>query len=195
MGVIGLCDTETTGLPLPMGIDLVYQPYLTEVFLAVMDEETFEIIDSYHSMVKPWDSENNRPIPIPDYITRITGITDLDVMEAPTADIILKELEEVWFPPLEMLVMQNFMFDELMFKIEAERKGMEIHVPPPFCMVEQTLFFKGRRMKQVELYEMAFGGEYNAHRAEEDVRAMARLYKWLRKNYLRGPYGKAYIQT
>lgn len=174
--MIGFCDTETTGLPRALGIDQRHHPYITEICIAVVNEETREIEHLMDQLIKP-------PIPIPGLITKITGIDDLTVYGEPPIEKVLDDIELI-FMSLDRLIMQNWTFDIRMLEIESKRHHMKITRPPAFCMAEQTTFFKGRRMRQGELYEMAFPGEeYEAHRAKGDVLAMMRLYSWLIKNY------------
>lgn len=65
-------DLETTG------VDSKNDKIL-EVALVKFDENTFEIIDTYSTLINPW-------IPIPEVISNITNIFDQDVVNAPFFD-------------------------------------------------------------------------------------------------------------
>ncbi len=86
-------DLETTG----HGVE----DDILQVGLCVVSEE-LEIIDSFHSFVKP-------TIPIPAFITQLTGIGEEDVADAPGLDAVLKAL----LPFLDgaVLVAHNVGFD------------------------------------------------------------------------------------
>ena len=61
-------DTETTGLLKPDSAELQLQPYMTELCLIKFNSK-FEILEKYESLY-------NIPMPVPELITKITGITD-----------------------------------------------------------------------------------------------------------------------
>jgi len=52
---------------------------ILEVALVKFDENTFEIIDTFSTLINPW-------IPIPEVISNITNIFDQDVVNAPFFD-------------------------------------------------------------------------------------------------------------
>lgn len=63
-------DTETTGIPdFKSPSDAPHQPHLVEVAALVIDEDTRQVINGFHSMVRPdgWT--------IPDEVAAIHGIT------------------------------------------------------------------------------------------------------------------------
>ena len=70
-------DLETTG------IDSKNDKIL-EVALIKFDENTFEIVDTYSTLINPG-------IPIPEIISNITNIFDEDVKQAPFFDNIQKQ--------------------------------------------------------------------------------------------------------
>lgn len=80
-------DLETTGLD-------KYNDRIIEVALVKFDERTFQIIDTFTSLVNPW-------IPIPDVISNITNIYDNDLIWAPKFEDLKKDIVEfIWDLPL-----------------------------------------------------------------------------------------------
>ncbi|MDF1682403.1 MAG: 3'-5' exonuclease [Patescibacteria group bacterium] len=58
---------------------------IIEIAMIKFDENTFEVIDTYTSFVNP-------KIEIPEIITNITNITDIDVESAPFIEDLRQEL-------------------------------------------------------------------------------------------------------
>jgi len=172
--MITLFDTETTGLLQAEGNDLSVQPHIIEIY-AVQINDNGEIVNEIETFVKP-------PIPIPKFITKITGITDQDVENAP---IFLEAYGQILpvFWKSHTVIAHNLTFDEGMLVNELKRIGKEFSFPYPptkFCTIEQSMHIKGYRLKNGELYKIATGKELvNAHRAKSDVMAMYESYKFL----------------
>lgn len=174
--MIAFVDTETTGLPQPIGASIDKQPYLTEICIILLDKH-YNFVDSLDTLVKP-------PIPIPPFITKITNINDAMVKKSPRFAEIYKPLKKI-LKQADTLVVQNFEFDRAMLEYEAKRIGKKIKFPKNrFCTVEQSLHKKGRRLKLVELYQMATGEPTipGAHRAKNDVMAMVEVYKFIMRD-------------
>lgn len=167
-------DTETTGLLQAEGTPLSLQPHITEIYALQVDDNGNKFTE-LSTFVKP-------PIPIPEFITKITGITDADVADAPTFPQIFRRIVEVFFNS-HTIVAHNLSFDEGVLIAEFQRIGKEYHFPYPpikFCTVEQSMWVKGHRLKNSELYHIATGKEIHcAHRAKNDVLATYDSYKWL----------------
>lgn len=169
-----IIDTETTGLLEAEGTDLALQPHLTEIYAMQVDHEG-KLIKELETLIKP-------PIPLPAIITKITGLTDYDLKDAPAFVEVYKDIVEVFFCS-HTIVAHNLPFDEGMLINEFKRIGKEYHFPYPpikFCTVEQSMHVKGHRLKNSELYEIATGKQIvGAHRAKIDVQATYESYKWL----------------
>lgn len=118
-------DFETTGLSSD-------KDHIIQVGLALVDE-TGAIIDTYGSFVKP-------PGPIPADITRLTGITDDDVMSAPEPEEMLARL----VPYLQdaILVGHSIEFDARFLQAALDRCG---YLP-----------FGGRMLDTLELSRLLF---------------------------------------
>jgi DNA polymerase-3 subunit epsilon len=173
-------DTETTGLIKPSASNLDEQPYITEIFcLKILQagNGTMTVIDEFESLVKP-------PIPISAEITRMTGIDDNMVKDAPAFFEIAKPLGE-FFTGASRLVAHNLAFDRSMLANELLRCGKVLNFPWPvehMCTVEKTLHIEQRRLNLTKLHEFLFNeGFPNAHRAKNDVMPLFRCYEELTK--------------
>jgi len=173
--MITAIDTETTGLLEAEGADISLQPYIIEL-CAIQFSDDFEIVNEIDTFVKP-------PRPVTPMITKITGITNNHVANAPIFAEIVRPLISVFFGSHTM-VAHNLTFDLMMVVNELRRLGKEFQFPYPpvqFCTVEQSMHIKGHRLKNGELYELATGKTIDgAHRARVDVLATIENYKWLK---------------
>jgi len=169
-----LLDVETTGLLRASERPLEDQPYITEIY-ALKRQGKKKLF--FHSLIKP-------PIPIPEEVVKITGITDEMVKDAPSFAQIYVNLFQFYLG-VNVLVGHNVSFDAGVLEYELKRIDRVTRFPwPPqwFCTVEQSFSIKGRRLKLSELYLMATGEEFKgAHRAREDVEALAVCYDWLQE--------------
>lgn len=176
-GSLVVYDTETTGLLRPEGTPLGLQPFITEFYGAKIDIDTGTILNEIETFVKP-------PRPIPMLITKLTGISNAMVVDAPTFPQIYRKLCGV-FLGAHTQVAHNLGFDFGVLLCELKRMGKQYSFPfPPiqFCTIEQSMHLKGHRMKNGELYEMATGKKIvGAHRAKVDVLATFESYKWLNR--------------
>jgi DNA polymerase III epsilon subunit-like protein len=174
-------DTETTDLSKAEGADLKHQPHMTEIYCYKVNKKLKEV-DTFHSLIKP-------PIPIPAFITKLTGIDDYKLRNAPSFLEIAKDLA-FFFLGCRVIVAHNLSYDLKMIRFEMARIGKEFNFPYPpihFCNVEQSLHIRGHRLKNDELYEIATGKKLlKSHRAEVDVMATFESYKWLLKQIKRG---------
>lgn len=172
----GIClDTETTGLLEPRLADLIHQPFMTEIYLAKFDLETFEIVAEYETLV-------NIPIPVPEHITRITGIDDNMLIGQPTFDMVACDIFD-FCESSDLVVGQNLMFDLEVLRISCERYDVPQFIPKyktKECTIEMSYPMYNRRLKLSKLYHMATGKAHEgAHRASADVKATLEVYQWL----------------
>ena len=183
-----LFDTETTGLLKPNAAPLSQQPYITEIFMLRVTQEGKQVVSSgqtvYSTLVKP-------PIPIPAEVIEITGITDDMVKDAPAFADIYPELARFCLGA-ERWVAHNLAFDKGMLLAELGRVSKRANFPWPledFCTVENSMHLSKKLrndgtpkyMKLTELHELATGKPHDqgAHRAQADVLALMRCYRWL----------------
>lgn len=164
---IAVLDTETTGLPLNDQANLALQPYIIE--WAVAHIEDGKVTATHETLIKP-------PIPIPAEITKITGLTDEDVADAPdfmgAYSIIMNSLDGV-----DLLIAHNAPFDTGMLRFELARHMIKDFAWPRVeCSVQLYHDEYGRRMHLRELYEAKLGKPLNqTHRALDDVMALCEI--------------------
>lgn len=178
-------DTETTGLLSPEIVDLDKQPYIIEIFCNKLNEN-FEVIDTFHSLVKPVGPDGNA-IPISEEITKITGIDNNMVRSAPEFIEIYKPLAE-FMQSVNTMVAHNQMFDGTMLINELSRHDLEFKFPWPMnwiCTVEASHSINNRRMSLKALYYHITGTYFDgSHRAQADADALTVCYEYLVKEGL-----------
>lgn len=171
-----LFDTETTGLIDNSGRPIHKQPHVIEFFGMILDDEKeFEEISNLTVLVKP-------PITIPEIVTKITTITNEMVSEERTFQQAQPIISE-FIGSADVIVAHNLKYDLQVLGFEFQRLNIEPVFPRrQICTVKATEHLKGFRLKLANLHEHLFGeGFPDAHRAEPDVRAMARCYVELKK--------------
>lgn len=151
-------DLETTGLLLPQAAPMVSQPYIVELCLIIDDANL------YHTLVKP-------PIPIPAEVSRIHGITDEAVANAPTFSEIAGQVYQMMNG--HTLRAYNASFDANVLRFEYQRLN---HVAP-VCHWQDPMHTAqmetGKRWKQADLYAALTGTKMvNAHSAKADTQAL-----------------------
>lgn len=168
-------DTETTDLLAPELADLIHQPFITEICLCKFDLKTFRIVEEFDTMV-------NIPIPVPDHITKLTGITDFMLEGKPTFSEIVDSIVEIC-DGSEVVVGHNLMFDLEVLRHNMRRVDAEDRFPKFSrleCTIEKSKHIKRKRLKLGVLYKMATGQSHEgAHRAKADVLATLECYKFL----------------
>lgn len=171
-----LVDIETTDLVQPLGCAIEHQPHIIEVG-AIQITPSFKIIKKFETLVKP-------PVPIPVFITRHTGISDMMVMNAPEFWQITKRLAKV-FKGAQVFCSHNVMFDRTVLEVELKRakKKKKFPMPPQnYCTAEQSFHICGHRMKLEQLFEHITGEvKPTQHRAMADCKDLLKIYKGLKK--------------
>lgn len=168
-------DLETTGLLHPEAADISQQPFITE-FYAIRINENWDVVDEIETFMKP-------DIPIPEIVTKITGITDEMVRGAPTFIEMYDRLCD-FFLGETVAIAHNATFDMGVLRFELERYGLQFNFPWPKkynCTVELSYPIQNKRLKLTQLHEIATGRPHDdgAHRAKNDVMALIRCYRWL----------------
>lgn len=164
-----LFDTETTGLIKNGAQRIDKQPHIIELFGLTLNESLEE--------TATWQSLFSHHKPLDDIIVKITGITDEMIKDAPKFYTKAEELK-AFIESCDAVVGHNLTYDMDMVNTEMERSNLKVNWPANrICTVEQTEWIKGYRLSLGALHEYLFGtGFKDAHRAESDVRAMARCY-------------------
>lgn len=168
-------DLETTGLLLPEASSLKYQPKIIEICALRLDDN-YDLVDSIETLVDPEQE-------ISEEITKITGIRNEDVEGKPKYIDIHDSLVDLFLGE-RIVVAHNAPFDLGVIYCELARHNLEYHFPwPPIwhCTAEESIKIGGRRLRLTHLHELATGNPHTnrAHRAEADVHALIRCYRWL----------------
>lgn len=162
-------DFETTGLLMHPSAKDALQPRIIEIGAALVDRHG-DIVDTLGQIVNPG-------VEIEEVITKITGLTNADLAQAPPLDDVLPRLRGM-MESAEILVAHNLPFDEGVLKIELARRGIDDWPWPALriCTVQNAFDRWGRRAKLTELYEELVGRPLEqTHRALDDVRALVEV--------------------
>lgn len=164
-------DTETTGLLRPIPTKIEKQPFMTEFYGAKLTPD-FKFVSEIDTLVKP-------PISISEEITKLTGIDDALVANAPSFFQIYDELYD-FFEGVRYVVGQNISFDIGVLEYELFRHNLERKFPWPKyqgCTIESSMYLKNKRLKLIDLHTELFGkGFVGAHRAKNDVMPTVRCF-------------------
>jgi len=168
-------DTETTGLIDNRLIPLDKQPEVIEFYALLVDYNTEKEINHLGGYFKPREPIDER--------TRIGAkrtafsahkITNAMVSAAPAWAAVADKIK-VFLEDADVVIAHNLSFDLEIIDIEMERCGLKVAWPLPYCTIEQTMHLKGCRLSLSALHTHLFGeGFKDAHKAENDVRALAR---------------------
>lgn len=170
-------DEETTGLLAPDPADIFHQPHVTEIYCAKVNYKTLEVVDEFHSLLKP-------PVPIPDEIVKHTGITNEMVAGEPQFIEIYEDLCG-FFLGVEVALGHNVNFDMDVLRHELRRIGREFYFPWPMLRedtIEIGYSIENRRLSLQKMHNYLFGKDFEGwHRAKSDVLATLKCYKELRE--------------
>ena len=170
---------ETTGLLKPDAASLNIQPYIIEIY-AVKLTDKLEFVDDIDTFIKP-------PVPIPDEVIKITGITNEMVSRAPKFIEVYDSLVNLFIGE-RVTVGHNVSFDLGMLWAELARHRLEFHFPwsPTWvCTVEKSTPIKSKRLSLKDLHTFVTGHPHDgSHRAKSDVHATIKCYQWLEKKGL-----------
>jgi DNA polymerase III alpha subunit (gram-positive type) len=164
-----IIDTETTDLISNHSIKLEKQPHMIEYFGRHLDLASGEVLGEYETLIKP-------PIQINATTTRITGITNEMLKDAPPISGVVEFIAEN-INTTAVVIAHNMSFDAEMINFEFERCSVNgFKWPRQICTVEATLHIKGFRLNLQALHEHLFGERFkDHHRARPDVDALSRI--------------------
>lgn len=167
-----LCfDTETTGLPKPKRVPLSHQPKIIEIGIVVY--EGSRIIKELSQVLDPKEQ-------ISAEITKITGLTNSDLVGKPTFSEFLAELSP-YFDGVDIMVAHNAKFDIEMLGNELNRLGEDVNRDFPWppgiiCSVQEYFHHFGFRPSLQKLYGKIIGVELEqTHRALDDAKALSEI--------------------
>ncbi len=170
-----LFDTETTGLLKPSANHVDEQPEIVELYACMINEE-FALLGEYESYYKP-------KIPLTEELTKIHGITNDMLKDAPSFEDEYENLAK-FFTGADELIGHNVAFDRGMLANELIRIDKLIQFPWPrihTCTVEMAMPIEQRRISLSNLHKYATGQPHEgAHRAKADVHALVRCYHWMK---------------
>lgn len=165
-------DTETTGLTLHPKAPPEMQPRVCEFGGVFLDPATGEEIARVESLVNP-------EISIPPEATKIHGITDAMVADAPTFAQFMPSLFD-WLKQSTVIVAHNLPFDRHILKYGCERNGERLLYWPAkeFDTIDLYREAWGKDMKLSALYELVTGKKMEkAHRVMPDVDALVDIIR------------------
>lgn len=175
-------DTETTGLISSRMVQPEQLPEVIEFYGAMVDfakTGKYQLLSELNLLIKPARMIQEHKVGKQN-ITKITGITNAMLAEAPTFSKVAARI----FLAIEkapLVIAHNAHYDVEVLDIEAERLNYKIAWPAVLCTVEATAYMRGDRLKLVELHEMLFKQKFTAHRAKEDTTALIRCCATLHK--------------
>lgn len=176
---ITLFDTETTGLLLSRAAGAHKQPKVIEFFALPLEirgegkgEWDWVEGEPLHLLFNPGEKLDPK-------ITRITGIRDRDLADKlPFLDH--AGAVRVCLQGADMVVAHNLSFDKGIIDAAYARENLQpVQWPRGLCTVEATEHIYGTRMSLSNIYQELFNDTFAAHRAEDDVRAMGRVFRKL----------------
>lgn len=170
-----IVDIETTG-------GSPKSSKITEI--AIFKHDGTQVIDQFQTLINP-------EMPIPEFITRLTGISDRMVEEAPKFYEVAKQIVE--FTEGTIFVAHNVGFDYGMIRQEFKRLGYDFRLPH-LCTVRSSRYvIPGEASYSLGKLTRSLGIELNGrHRAGGDALATAHLFTLLME---KDPNGlKTFIQ-
>jgi DNA polymerase III epsilon subunit-like protein len=162
-------DCETTGLILHPEAKDALQPRIIEWGGLLVDGQGVEL-EEFNTFVNPG-------IELPERITKITGITQEDLIDAPTFKEIAPKLKAL-FEKADTLIAHNLSFDFGMMNFESMRNGLGEwpRAKEMICTVQEHADGFGHRPKLTELYEFYMEKPLaQTHRAIDDARAVKEI--------------------
>jgi DNA polymerase III epsilon subunit-like protein len=167
-------DVETTGLIDNEGLPLSQQPEIIEIGALRIDgpatmanDGLLVVLDTFSTFVKP------TKLPLPPIITKITGIRDEDLTEAPLFIEVYGALARFFTGSPEMLA-HNARFDLMMLVFELRRCAKEYQFPYCPRLTDTKAFWPGK----LEAWGRKVKGDsfVQTHRALDDARLLAECY-------------------
>jgi DNA polymerase III epsilon subunit-like protein len=162
-------DTETTGLTLHPEAPLDKQPKIIELGAALVNRHGV-VVETLSQLVHPGEE-------ITAEITKITGITNADLVGAPRFGECLPQLRHIFGQACAVFA-HNLPFDKALLHYDLARCGA-VEFPWPgveLCTVGLHRGAWGRNPKLTELYEHTLGRPLpQTHRALDDVLALVEV--------------------
>lgn len=170
--MIILIDWETTGLTLHPDAPVHKQPKAIEFGGIALDPATGAVVRELSQLINPGE-------PVSAEITKITGITNEQLVGQPTFAEFLPQLRE-FFLGGTCTVAHNLPFDKSILMHELKRLGVTDFPWPEreLCTVGVYKDSWGRNPRLIELYPAVMGKPLEqTHRALDDVRALVEIFQ------------------
>jgi len=166
-------DTETTALIKNSLLPIGKQPQCIEFYATLLPND--ESVGNYDDLLAQHTHYLIHPGRIlPPDTTRITGITDDMLVGKLPFRAHAMEIAAL-IQSADVVYAHNLSYDKAVIDFEMARAGHSVQWPRGVCTVEATEFYRGHRLKLVDLYQELFGEPFTgAHRAEVDVAALTR---------------------
>lgn len=160
-----IVDIETTG-DKPVNFKVI------EIAIILHDGQ--KELDRYHTLINPEERINP-------FISRLTGIHDADVHEAPKFYEVAKDIVE--FTKDTVFVAHNVSFDYGVIRREYRRLGYDFRLPHLCTVQTARILIPGHKSYGLKNITKALGISLNGHhRAINDTEATAELFEILFKN-------------
>lgn len=163
-------DTETTGLIKNAALPINQQPRIIEIGA---------VKDTGKGKAKYFSCLIDPQIKIDSIITRITGITQEELVGQPKFRDVIDEFIEFCFGE-STWVAHNMDFDMQMLIFELRRCGREYKFPYPPHQIDTVQLarplYNGKFKKLEDIYEDFFGATMQAHRALDDAQMLQKVY-------------------
>jgi DNA polymerase-3 subunit epsilon len=164
-------DTETTGLIDSRLKRAGFQPHVIQFAAALIDLERGEVVDQYHTYIKPPNPE----VLDTDAVKKSSKITWDMLAPYQAFDGYAKLIREM-IEAAPMVAAHNLVFDMGMIDVEMKRVGTGVMWPKQICTLDSTIHVTGYRLSLTELHKILFDGQEfaEAHDARADVAALTR---------------------
>lgn len=171
-----IVDFETNGLITNEALPLSQQPSIIEIgLLKCADAPGLPIINQYSAFVLP------PVLPLPEIITKITGICDEDLLGAAPFVAHLAQMRALFLGEFTFCA-HNAPFDHGMLVLELRRLGKEFRFPWPPEMLDTLTLYPHKLARWAK--EVKGPDWKQTHRALEDVLLLrdCLLTVWPKKN-------------
>lgn len=180
-------DTETTGLPIrSLPVDDLNQARIVQLAMVLMADD--KEVGCFYSRFQPVDWPNIHPKAFEAH-----GLTPEDCEYCGTGAELAMRLYQQWCDLADNIVAHNIAFDEQLINIEGGRANLGVIRKPQFCTMKMLTPIMGLKRANgaakwpnlAEALMHCYKEEHQkAHDALADVRATAKLWRWIVNNHI-----------
>ena len=163
-------DNETTGLLNHPDSPLEKKPRVIE-FGGILVDENCNVLDELSILIDPGET-------LETFITKITGITDSDLIGKPLFSKAFKKINKI-MRKADVVFAHNLPFDKNVLDYECQRVDKILHWPKyQICTVQMNVPKYGYRVKLKDLYQDVIGKSFKqTHRALDDTMMLLEIIK------------------